>query len=177
MILRWAMIFCLVFASVPVAHADDASKQAKVHELFQIMKLDQISAQMMNQAMGITHSVMSQQLSGLKITPDQQQNLNTFRAKVEKYVMDTQSWQNLEPQYAKIYADIYTEQEIDDMVAFYRSPTGRAVIEKSPLVIKESSAMAQQNMAAMLPVIQKMTNDFIAQESVKSSQKTAKTAK
>ena len=42
---------------------------------------------------------------------------------------------------AVLSAQIYTEQELTDIVAFYESPTGRAVVEKAPLFAAHSGDM------------------------------------
>lgn len=38
------------------------------------------------------------------------------------------------------YAKHLTETEIDDLIAFYSSPTGRSFVEKQPLILRESMA-------------------------------------
>jgi hypothetical protein len=37
-----------------------------------------------------------------------------------------------------IYLKYYTEKELDDMIAFYKSPTGKKMIESMPGVMQES---------------------------------------
>jgi hypothetical protein len=72
------------------------------------------------------------------------------------------AWEKLEPDYTKLYTDAYTEQQLDDLLAFYKSPTGQAVVEKTPILLKESSALAQKRMTAVMPDLQKLIKDFIA---------------
>jgi uncharacterized protein len=44
----------------------------------------------------------------------------------------------------KIYAQAFTEQELKDLLAFYRSPLGKKVIEQEPLVLDSSMARASE---------------------------------
>lgn len=45
---------------------------------------------------------------------------------------------------AKLYATRFTEQEIKDMVAFYKSPLGRKMITQEPVVLDETFNYVQQ---------------------------------
>ena len=170
MVLKVALLLSLFSCTLQTAHADDATKLAKVHEFFKLAKLDQMSAQVMNQVKTQVNSGMMQQLTGLKLTPDQQQSVDAFTVKIDKVIFDALSWDNLEPEYAKLYAAAYTEQQIDDILTFYRSPTGQAVVEKSPVLMKESNAIAQQRLAAVMPQLRGLMKDFMAQESTKTQQ-------
>jgi uncharacterized protein len=41
---------------------------------------------------------------------------------------------------AKLYASKFTEQELKDVLAFYKSPVGRKVIAQEPVILDQSSA-------------------------------------
>jgi hypothetical protein len=45
---------------------------------------------------------------------------------------------------SQIYAKHFTEQELKDIVAFYRTPSGKKMIAQEPAAIKESLDAAQQ---------------------------------
>jgi hypothetical protein len=45
---------------------------------------------------------------------------------------------------AKVYASKFTEQELKDVLAFYKSPLGRKVITQEPVILDESSASVDQ---------------------------------
>ena len=53
-----------------------------------------------------------------------------FTQKIQAVISGALSWNKLEPEYTKIYEDAYTEQQIDDILAFYKSPTGQVMVEK-----------------------------------------------
>jgi hypothetical protein len=62
-----------------------------------------------------------------------------------------------------MYAAAFTEQQMDDILAFYKSPTGQAMIEKNPMLLQESSALAQQRMSDVTPEVEKLIKDFMTQ--------------
>jgi hypothetical protein len=164
MLLRLSFLFFSIFCwTASFAHADDASKLAKIHEFFNVAKLNQMSDQVMKQAMDQVDSGMMQQMVGVTLSDDQQAKLKQFSEKVKKIVSDALSWDKLEPEYAKLYADAYTEEQIDDILTFYKSPTGQAMVEKSPGLIKQSTAIAQQRLTTAMPELQKLMKELMQQ--------------
>ena len=47
-------------------------------------------------------------------------------------------------QAAKLYAGRFTEQEIKDMVTFYKSPLGKKMLEREPVVLDQTFNFMQQ---------------------------------
>ena len=52
---------------------------------------------------------------------------------------------------AQLYAKHFSVVEIRELTAFYRSPTGRKLIEKQPLIMQESMAVGQAWGQLMVP--------------------------
>jgi uncharacterized protein len=63
-----------------------------------------------------------------------------------------------------LYDKFFTTEEVKDLVAFYKTPTGKKVIETMPLLFKESHELAQKY---LLPDILKLL-DEIMQEDLKN---------
>jgi uncharacterized protein len=157
------VLLLLAVCSLPsFVRADDASKMAKIHEFFKVAKLDQLSTQTMERISDQVKSGMVQQMVGIKLTAEQQQQADDMNDKVMKILSGALSWDSLEPEYAKIYADAYTEQQIDDLLAFYKSPTGQVMVEKTPILIQEASAITRQHMATAMPQIQQLLKDYMS---------------
>jgi hypothetical protein len=157
---RSALLAGTLVLALTTARGDDASKMAKVHEFFRLAKLDQLSTQAMDQVMTQMNSGAMQQIAGTKLTEDDQKRLDEFSGKVRQLVNRAMGWQALEPQYAKLYADAYTEQQLDDLIAFYKSPTGQVMVAKTPMLMKESSAIAQQQMVTLIPEFQNLLKEY-----------------
>lgn len=159
---RKLTLFLLILLCTPlIARADDASKTAKIHEFFKVAKMDQLSSQITQRMIDQTKSGALQQSLGVSVTADQQQKLDQFTQKLGKIISDTLNWNDLEPQYTKLYSDAYTEQQIDDLLAFYKSPTGQVMVEKLPTLMQQANAITQQRMAAAMPQIQELLRQFM----------------
>jgi len=70
------------------------------------------------------------------------------------------SWDNLKPEFEKLYAETYSEEELDGLIKFYQSPIGRKFTEKQPEMQKKSMIMVQKMMMRIMPKIQALTNDM-----------------
>lgn len=159
---RKLTLFLLILLCAPlIARADDASKTAKIHEFFKVAKMDQLSSQTAQRMIDQMKSGAVQQLLGVSVTPDQQQKLDQFTQRMGKIISDALNWNDLEPQYTKLYADAYTEQQIDDLLAFFKSPTGQVMVEKLPTLMQQADAITQQRMAAAMPQIQELLRQFM----------------
>ncbi len=152
-------ILCL---AAPVAYAGEASKTAKVEEFLRLTKMDETLRQTMDLAMHQVKAGVAQQITGVKLSPDQQTALEDFQDKVARVISDALAWEKLKPAYVKLFTEAYSEAELDDIVAFYRSPTGQSMVAKGPSLMAKSSELAQQKLAAVMPQLQTLMRDFMA---------------
>jgi hypothetical protein len=58
------------------------------------------------------------------------------------------------PKIAEIYAENFSEQQLNDILAFYASPTGQALLDKQP-------ALAREGQLAVAPLVPPMQRDMI----------------
>jgi hypothetical protein len=160
-------LLVLSLAAGQLAYADDASKAAKAEQYLTLMKIDETMKRAMDLVMNQMKSGMMQQITGQTLTEDQTKMTAELGEKVFKLVSDALSWEKLKPDVVKLYADAYTEQELDAIIAFYKSPVGQSVVAKQGDLQTKSSALAQQRMAAVYPELQKLLKDFTAQAAKK----------
>jgi hypothetical protein len=59
----------------------------------------------------------------------------------------------MRPLYIQIYQESFTQEEIDGLIAFYKSPLGIAFVEKMPLVMQKSMTIMQSRTG---PLMEKM---------------------
>jgi hypothetical protein len=151
----------LVLLSTPV-RCDEASKMAKVEEFMTVANIDQNLKQTLDIVMNQMKSNMTGKMPGVDLPPDRAKKMDEMQDKMAKLMRDAMSWDKLKADFIKIYSEAYTEKEIDDLLAFYRSPTGRAMIAKMPQLMAQSMAVAQQHVATIMPEIQKLVRESMA---------------
>jgi hypothetical protein len=155
------LISLLIFAlCLPLtAHADDANKRAKVHEMLDLLHMDRMMAQIMDLAMQQATS-MTNQMVGNNLTPDQKAKVEAFQKQVLDTVEAQVGWKAMEPQYIDLYVQTFSEEDLDGIIAFYKSPAGVSMISKTPELTQKSMAMVQQKMTTLQPQLQQMIQDF-----------------
>jgi hypothetical protein len=61
----------------------------------------------------------------------------------------------------KVYADVFSEEEITGIVAFYKTPIGHAMLDKMPLLMSKSMEISQRRMAGLMPEIQRQMQEVM----------------
>ena len=156
---RLVSLILLVLFVPLAARADDASKRAKVQDMLDLLHIDKTMAQVMEVVKRQTTSMTSQTMGG-NLTPEQKASIADFQQKVFDFIETQVGWQALRPQYVELYASTFSEDEIDGMLAFYKSPAGQAMIAKTPELTQKSMVLVQQQMTTLQPQIQQMIEDF-----------------
>lgn len=95
----------------------------------------------------------------LNAQPQMQPYRDVFTQWAEKYL----TWQQLEPQMAALYAKAFTTAELEDLINFYKTPTGLKAARVMPGLTRQAmligSTIAQQH----LPELQEMIKARAAQ--------------
>jgi hypothetical protein len=63
-----------------------------------------------------------------------------------------------------LYDEVYSEEQITGILAFYKSPAGQAFLNKMPLLVSKSMEMRQ--MADLIPEIQRITTEAIEKSKI-----------
>ena len=95
-------------------------------------------------------------------TPDSvKQGRKDLQAKLAAVVSKQTNWNLVKPKFIKIYDEAYSDQELDTMLAFYRSPTGHAVIERSGGLLAKTNEITEAQIQAAAPEGQKVIRDYM----------------
>jgi hypothetical protein len=78
------------------------------------------------------------------------------------------TWQAAAPEITKIYKDAFTEPELRDVTAFYRTPTGQKVLLKLPEVMQQGAAVGAKLALAHTDELEKMLMERSKQMQEKS---------
>ena len=146
--MRRAAILCLVLTWIaPMAWGDEVkpSRKKAAAELLEVMGAAQTS---MTAAKGFAEAEL--QANPL---------MEAYRDVLMKGIEKALSWELLGPRMIDIYAEAYTEEELRELIAFYKTPLGRKTLEKMPILtqqgaqagrdlIEENQAELQEMLAA-----------------------------
>jgi hypothetical protein len=144
----------LLCSAAPIL-ADEASKKAKIEEMLQLTHYDQMMQQMLEQM----KNMQLEQLKKADMPAEARAQSEEIQQKTMTLVADRMSYEKFKPAFIQIYAEVFSEEEIDGIVSFYKSPAGKAMLEKSPLLMQRVMPMMQKAIGDMQPDIQKIIED------------------
>ena len=138
----------------PFAGAQELTKEAKIERLLTVMNADNMIDQMFEQIKAMTAAQVPPGTS-----PEQVAQARQVQTKIMDLVKARISWEKMRPQYVKLYAEAFSDEEISGMLAFYGSPAGRAMLEKMPALVTKIMGVAQAQMKDILPEIQRIIRE------------------
>jgi uncharacterized protein len=151
--------FVVFIAMGMSANAQDQPNRALVEELLNQVNMKETlekTSEMLKQMV----VAQIQKFQPPADNPAAQARLTSFMEKVMDLVTNEMSWDKVKDEYIALYAETFTEQELQDIIAFYKTPSGQALIKKQPEVMKRSMQMSQKMMGQLMPRIQAMTNEL-----------------
>ena len=135
--LRMLRVFiaCLVVA-IGSGNLMAGTKEAAVDDLLGAMQIEkQVDFN------SITELIPQEKGPGTEAVGKMFKSMQDFNA---KYM----SWKVLKPEFAKIYSQAFTENEIRELLKFYKSPAGSKLAGKQPAILKEIAAGTMKSMLA-----------------------------
>ena len=144
----WVTLACCVS---PV-RADEASKSAKAEELLQLTQSDQM--------MKMIEPMMKGMLAQMDTNMPAEQRAKVGEVQAKLMALIAGSLSKAKPAFAKVYTDTYTEDEIDGILAFYKTPAGKALLQKMPEVMQRMMPVMMKVMSDVQPEIMKMMEEM-----------------
>ena len=134
-----AMVLLLAMGAMGAAGcaAAQATKVEKAQELFRVFQADGITEQMMEAAFAQMNAMTRQanpELPNEATEIIQQEVLAALKEAMPLLIEEV----------AKIYERVFTEEELDAILAFYKSPVGQSMIQKMPQMAGETMMLSQQ---------------------------------
>jgi hypothetical protein len=157
------MLLMVLTVGCCCAQADEASKRAKAEQLFVLLRMDTMMDQLMGGVRKQVQQITESMPGADTATPEQKKQITDFQQRVMDTVNQKIGWKALEPDFIGLYASTYTEEELDGIVAFYKSPVGQKMIEKTPELTAKSTQITQQKMTELQPQLSQMVRDFMKQ--------------
>lgn len=126
---------CLLLATPVLANGAPPSDES-IQTLLDLIDAHQLIDGMKSQVDASIGKVMQQSLEqalkGKALTARQQAIIDRMKAKMTAIADEALSWENLKPLYFRLYRQSFTQDDIDGITAFYRTPPGQAYLQKMP---------------------------------------------
>jgi len=158
LVLVLAVLLCAAYAGG--AYATDevsAGERKKILELMGVMGVKNITRQ-------VSMSVAKQLAYGLKqAQPDIDRKAFEIVLSVSDEVLAARS-DELMGKMVPLYASHFTESDLDELLAFYRSPIGRKTSETMPGLMQESMELVATESQSSIPKIKDRVTEQLRKE-------------
>jgi uncharacterized protein len=123
--------------------------EASIDELLRITKTDQIAEAVMVPMEQMMKQSVATSLQGKTVSAQERQSIDNFIPKALEVARNELAYANMRPMYLQIYQGTFTQEEVDGLIAFYKSPAGLAFTNKMPAVMQKTMILVQAKMQPM----------------------------
>ncbi len=157
-------LFCALALAVGTAKAQPSDQS--IERLMTLTAMESLTETMMGQLEQAMRQGMSGAVRGKSLTQEQQRAIELAPVKIAQAMRSELNWQNLKPIYVTVYRESFTQEEVDGMIEFYKTPVGQATIKKMPVVMQKSMQMTQARMQTLLPKLEAAIKQALAEAGV-----------
>jgi hypothetical protein len=162
--MKYLKLLLLSFCFIANAHAADVpASDASIKELLTVTQMPKMVEAMHEQIDGMVKPSMEQALRGQTLNAKQRKIWDDMNTKLSALIKQEMSLEAIEAMAINIYGQSLTEQEVRRMIDFYRSPAGKAMIEKMPRILQATNESLQTTMASMMSKIEAVMDDSMDQ--------------
>jgi hypothetical protein len=146
------------YAQTSTTPSDDSLK-----ELLQLSGSEKMVSDMQQRMKGMFANSMKQALAGKGASAAQVAMAEKMQEKMSALLAEEMSWSKMEAVYLQVYKESFTQDEINQLIAFYKSPTGQMFIQKMPTVMQKSMLAMQQQMGPLMEKIRAIQTETMAE--------------
>jgi len=157
------LLACSLAAQERAARPADPAKLAAIEDMLNVLKMEQ----QQEQAIGQVRTAFMQQIEreiqshGPFDSPEFNAEFKRFQDKLFDLILTRMSWAKIKPEYVKLYDETFTIEELKGITAFYRTPAGKAFVDKLPVVTQKAIELGQRVVSAAAPDIEHLTEEFM----------------
>lgn len=140
--------------SIQTVFAGD-SKEKAVEKLMKVMKVKENIDKSLD-------NVMSMQEKAF-------QNKPQVIAEIKKFYKKNIGWEAQKADIINIYKELFSEKEINNLIAFYETPTGKKMVELEPKIQEKLMKMTMARMQKAMPELQKIIMEALQKPSSKAA--------
>lgn len=135
------------------------AKKALIEEMFRLTDMNKL----LDSVYAQTDAMMKKSFQSMQVSEAQKPILNQYAEKSMVIMKEEMSWDSLKAPIVEAYASVYSEEELKDIILFYKTPTGQKVLKKMPELMQVTMSLTQKKIQAMMPKMQRLQKDLEAE--------------
>ena len=157
-VMKRVIVFVLLLLST-LCYADNGADRKTVEKLLIVMNAEAVMDSMYSQIDQLFVGMAEQ----FGIKEAEQAIFDRYMSKVASAMKEEMSWEKMKGPIIDIYMKHYTQKELEDMLSFYSSQSGKSIIVKMPQVAQESMLITQMFMKDYMPKIKNLSEELHAE--------------
>jgi|SRR5690554_785408 hypothetical protein len=148
----FGIISCLCLAGIAVtASANPATNRKIAYELVEIT-----SKGIFDETLVLIENIIQQEFAKAfaDLPPEKRAAANTVQRETTEWFREFFAWEQIRELYADIYIEVFTEEEMRELIKFYRSPLGQKLLAKAPELMEKSLEKTQMLLYREMPKLQ-----------------------
>lgn len=119
-----SLIALLLLVSSSLAHAEgDGSHRSAAAKLLRLTAMDEVMV-------GMAPTMTEAMVKGNPL-------LEPYSGVLRDWATKTMTWENFEERFVQAYIEAFSEDELQEMIAFYETPTGQKAIRLQPELMQK----------------------------------------
>jgi hypothetical protein len=169
-ITRVTLVTDAAVANAPLAPT--RATLADAEEVFRVMCFEEMMGKMLDQQKKTMGPMMQQQMARaaaqMNLSAEDKEAFMAFQKKAFDDVMGAIMGPEMKTDMAKAYSEVFSKEELAGLSAFYSTPTGQALIDKTPEVSGKMQALLMPRMMKSMETMQKSVGEFVTQMKAKN---------
>ncbi|HTJ78077.1 MAG TPA: DUF2059 domain-containing protein [Rariglobus sp.] len=157
----------LKLSASKIAVADTKATLADAEAVLNKMKFEDMFGKMLEQQKRSMVGMMKKMTGDMKgVNPE---DFAAYQSKVMDTMYATMKPEEMKADFARIYSDVFTKEELQGLADFYGTPAGVAMIDKQPEVQQKTMEIMMPRMMAIMPKIQQLSAEFAKEQAAKKA--------
>lgn len=101
------------------------------------------------------------QIESAEISGSDEEHAKNIQRSTTDILFENLSWENIKDDYIELYVNTFTEEELEGIVSFSKSPLGKKLAEKTPVLMQKSMMIGQQKAQTLMPKVQAEIKKYV----------------
>lgn len=101
--------------------------------------------------------------------PETREAVAAFQKKILEEMMKGVTGADMKEDVAKVYAEVFSREELESLSAFYQSPIGKTFSDKQPELAEKMNAVMTPRIMAAMPRVQALQQEFMQEMRAKKA--------
>lgn len=148
------LIGLLSFSALTLA--EEKELRSSLEEMFAVTHMERMLDGPYQQLDRVFFNVVK----GMEVPKSSRPIVKDFYAKYNALIKEELSWDKVKEPIIDSYSEVFTQEEVDELVRFYKTPVGQKMRSNMPQLMQASQQSIQAAVQAMMPKLQGMIQEM-----------------